>query len=119
MTTTKTLFGYFIKNGPDRAGLIRAFAQAGGSDSKEPVLFEIVRDRVANGGGEFYQAVQAHDIKITGLRYDGDSGYAFVVEGDINVRHLDGAHADPLKCKFIACYDAATGKGNANFFVTD
>ena len=119
MITTKTLFGYSIKNGPNRAELIRAFDQAGDSVPEKPISFEIVKACSDNDGEEFYQAVQTRDIKITGLRYDGDSKYAFVVEGNINVCHLDKTHADPLKCKFIACYDAMTGKGNASLQIPD
>ena len=119
MIGTKTLFGYSIRNGPDRTGLIHAFDCAGDNCPEEPVLFDVVENCISGDGKNFCRAVQVRDVRITGLKYDGDSKYAFVVEGDIDVCHLDKAHMEPLDCKFIACYDAVTGKGNANFLVPD
>ena len=119
MIATKTLFGYSIKNGPSRTDLIHAFDCAGDDYLEKPVLFEIVENCMTSDGKKFYRAVQVHDTRIPGLRYDGNSKYAFVIEGNISICNLDKTYADPLNCKFIACYDATTGKGNANFLVPD
>lgn len=119
MIGTKTLCGYSIRNGPGRADLIHAFDCAGDNSSRKPALFEIAENCMASDGEKFYRAIQVRSVKITGLRYDGDSKFAFVVEGDISIYHLDETYANLLNCKFIACYDATTSKGNVNFLVTD
>ena len=90
---------------------------AGDDYPKKLALFEVVENCMSSDGNKFHRAVQVHSTKITGLRYDGDSGYAFVVKGYIGVCHLDKTHIDPLDCEFIACYDATSGEGNINFLV--
>lgn len=117
MNASTLLFGYSIKNGPDRTDLIHAFEYAGYSYPAEPNLFEIVKTTIASDGEESYQEVQTRGIKVTGLKYDGDSEYAFVVEGNIDIYLLGETHIDPLNCKFTACYNTITRKGRANFIV--
>lgn len=122
----ETKIGYTIEDGPDRDRLIDMFKAAYDSSItfSEANFFTIVENVPVRGNIFTKRHLPVKSIRIKGLKLDGKSGWAFDVEGymevifDCGTPLCDGASSwTPTNCAFRACYDTQTKRGRIIFLL--